>query len=101
MVLGSLHFTVMRIVILAGLARMVAFGGSSKEKFGGGFNAVDRIVVLWTVSALVIVSLQWMEMQAVIHNIGDFLDALGGYLVIRFLIPDGQAIRRTIKTLKP
>ena len=38
-------------------------------------------------------------MQALIHNLGDFLDAIGGYLVVRFLIPDGEAIRRTIKTL--
>jgi len=36
---------------------------------------------------LVILSLQWMNMQALIHNLGDFLDAVGGYLVVRFLIP--------------
>jgi hypothetical protein len=57
------------------------------------------MVVLWTVSAMVIASLQWMETQALIHNLGDFLDALGSYLVVRFLIPDGEAIRRTIKVL--
>jgi hypothetical protein len=48
---------------------------------------------------LVILSLQWMNMQALLHNLGDFLDAVGGYLVVRFLIPDGEAIKRTIKTL--
>src|SRR5271157_3587921 len=57
------------------------------------------MVVLWTVSGMIILSVQWMEMQALIHNLGDFLDALGGYLVVRFLIPDAEAIRRTIKTL--
>jgi hypothetical protein len=94
-VLGSLHFTVLRILILAGLVRRAR----SRAKFPGGFNPVDQMVVLWTVSALGIVSLQWMDMQALIHNLGDFLDALGGYCVVRFLIPDGDAIRRTIKTL--
>ena len=90
----------LRILILAGLARMAAFRRSSSEgKFPGGFNGVDRVVVLWTVSALVVLSLQWMEMQALIHNLGDFMDALGGYLAVRFLIPDGEAIRRTIKVL--
>ena len=99
-VLGGLHFTVLRILILAGLARVATFRGSSSGgKFPGGFNAVDRMVVLWTVSALIILSLQWMDMQALIHNLGDFLDALGGYMVVRFLIPDGEAIRRTIKVL--
>jgi hypothetical protein len=94
-VLGGLHFTVLRVLILAGLVRRA----SSRAKFPGGFNPVDRTVVLWTVSALVILSLQWMDTQALIHNLGDFLDALGGYFVVRFLIPDGEAIRRTIKAL--
>jgi hypothetical protein len=94
-VLGSLHFSVLRILILAGLVRRA----NSRAKFPGGFNPVDRMVVLWTVSALVILSLQWMNMQALIHNLGDFLDVLGGYLVVRFLIPDSEAIRRTIKAL--
>lgn len=94
-VLGSLHFTVLRILILAGLVRRA----STRAKFPGGFNPVDRMVVLWTTSALVILSLQWMDTQALIHNIGDFLDALGGYFVVRFLIADGEAIRHTIKAL--
>src|ERR1019366_7562939 len=99
-VLGGLHFTVLRILILAGLARVACFRGLSRGgKFPGGFNAVDQVVVLWTISALTILSLQWMRMDELIHNLGDFLDALGGYLVVRFLISDGAAIRRTIKAL--
>jgi hypothetical protein len=99
-VLGSLHFTVLRILIIAGLIRRASNGGSStRGKFPGGFNGVDQMVLLWTLSMLVILSLQWMNMQALIHNLGDFLDAVGGYLVLRFLIPDGEAIKRTIKTL--
>ena len=99
-VLGGLHFTVLRILILAGLARVATFRGLSRGgKFPGGFNAVDQVVVLWTISALTILSLQWMRMDALIHNLGDFLDALGGYLVVRFLISDGEAIRRTFKVL--
>jgi hypothetical protein len=99
-VLGGLHFTVLRILILAGLARRATVGGpTSGGKFAGGFNAVDRAVVTWTASLLIILSLQWMDMQALIHNLGDFVDALGGYLVVRFLIPDRGAIQRTIKAL--
>jgi len=99
-VLGGLHFTVLRILILAGLARVASFRGLSRGgKFPGGFNAVDQVAVLWTISALTILSLQWMRMDALIHNLGDFLDALGGYLVVRFLISDGEAIRRTFKVL--
>src|ERR1019366_300329 len=46
---------------------------------------------------LVTFSLQWMETQAVINHLGDLLEALGGYFVLRFLIRDREDIRRTIR----
>ena len=99
-VLGGLHFTVLRILIIAGLIRRLGFGGSaSQAKFPGKFNGIDLVIVLWAVSQLTILSLQWMRMDAFIHNLGDFLDALGGYLVVRSFIPNGEAVRNAIKTL--
>jgi len=99
-VLGGLHFTVLRILILTVLARMAAFRGPPSEtRITAGFNPVDKVVVLWSVSELVVLSLQWMNLQALIHNCGDFIDGLGGYIAVRFLIPDGEAVRRTIKVL--
>jgi|SRR5208282_3085593 len=99
-VLGSLHFTALRILILAGLARMtISRWTSSEAKFTGGFNGVDQAVALWSVATLITFCLQWMEMQALINHLGDLVDTLGGYLLVRFLIPDGETIRRTIKTL--
>jgi hypothetical protein len=99
-VLGGFHFTALRILILAGLARMASSRKSSSGgKFPGGFNVVDWVVVLWSVSAVIAFCLQWMETQALIKGLGDLVDTLGGYLVVRFLIPDGEAIRRTVKVL--
>ena len=99
-VLGGLHFTLLRILIIAGLIRRATFGGSSSTgKFPGGFNGIDRMVILWVVALQVILAIQWMDMQEFIHGLGDFLDMFGGYLVVRFFIPDGEAVRRTIKTL--
>ena len=98
--LGAVHFTALRLLILAGLVRVAFSRGSSKERvFPGKFNRVDQAVVLWTVSALIILSIQWMDSQALIKNLGDFLDAFGGYLVVRFLIIDSAAIRRAVKAL--
>jgi len=99
-VVGGLHFTVLRIVIIAALIRRAILGGKSSDgKFPGGFNGVDRAVILWAVSIEIMLSLQWMQMQSFIHNLGDCIDVLGGYLVVRFFIPDGETVRRTIKTL--
>jgi hypothetical protein len=99
-VLGGLHFTVLRILIVAGLIRRAISGGtSSAGKFPGGLNGVDCMVMLWAVALETIVSLQWMEMQSFIHNVGDLLDIFGGFLVVRFFIPDGETVRRAVKTL--
>jgi hypothetical protein len=40
-----------------------------------------------------------MDTGMLIHELGDLLDTLGGYLVFRFLIPDGESVRRTVKVL--
>ncbi len=95
-VLAGIHFTVLRIVILAGLLRRTV---SSQSMFSGGFNTIDRLVTLWAFSSLIVISLQWMDMQALIKSIGDFLDLLGGYYVVRFLIRDVEDVKRAIKAL--
>ena len=101
-VLGGFHFTAPRILILAGLVRWALFNGSSsgsKGRFPGGFSGIDWVVVLWSLSAVIILCLTFPEKQAFINALGVLLDTLGGYLVVRFLIPDGEAIRRAFKTL--
>jgi len=97
---GSLHFTVLRVLILAGLVRAATFrGASTRGRLPGGFNAIDQVVLLWTISELTVLSLQWMQLDSLIHNLGDFLDSLGGYLVVRFLVCNSEGVRRTFKVL--
>jgi hypothetical protein len=98
LVLGGIHFTMHQMLILTVLVRMVTFRGV-KGKFSGGFNALDSVAVLWTLSVLIIFLLQWTEMQAFIKGLGDLVVSLGGYLAARFLIPDRETLRRTVKVL--
>lgn len=97
-VLGALHFTALRILILAGLVRQVSSGGS-KGRFPGGFNGVDKVVLLWSALAAVNWCLIWMTTEAVINQLGGLVDTVVAYLVVRYLIPDSEAVRRTIKVL--
>jgi hypothetical protein len=100
LVLGGVHLTMHQILILTVLGRMAASRGSSTEgRFAGGFNALDRVVVLWALSAFIINCLQWMETQAMIKSLGDLVVSLGGYVAVRFLVPDREAVRRTVKVL--
>ncbi len=99
-ILGGFHFTALRILILAGLVRRASSRDSPPvDRYPRGFNNVDWVVVLWSVSNVIAFCLLWAEMGAFIKSLGDILDILGGYLVVRFLITDGEAIRRTIKVL--
>jgi hypothetical protein len=94
-VLGGLHFTALRILILAALARRAGF--PRRDKYPGGFNGVDRMAILWSISAIAMFWLQFPE--AVVTGLGVLVDTFGGYLAVRFLIPDGEAMRNTIKAL--
>jgi hypothetical protein len=97
LVVGGVHFTAHQILILAVIARMVAFRESSPEgKFAGGFNPVDWAVVLWSLSELIMSILQWTEMQALIKSLGDLVLTLGGYVAARFLLPNRESVRRTV-----
>jgi len=100
LVLGGLHFTMLQILTLTVLGRMAVFRGSGSEKrFAGGFNALDKVVVLWSLSALAIFAFEFMDAQALIKGLGDLVISLGGYLAARFLIPDREAVRRAVKVL--
>lgn len=97
-VLAGVHFTVIRILIIAGLIRWaLSVRTAPGGVFTGGFNSIDRLTTLWALMALIVYSLQWMDMQALIKSLGDFLDLLGGYLVVRFLIQDREDARWTLK----
>ncbi|HEY6445195.1 MAG TPA: hypothetical protein VIY53_01950 [Acidobacteriaceae bacterium] len=100
LVLGGFHFTALRVLILTGLARRLTFGkGRDAGKFPGGFSRIDWMVIAWATAAGVAQCLEFMNQAAVVNASGDLVDTLGGYLVVRSLITDGDAVRRTIKTM--
>ncbi|MDE3110071.1 MAG: hypothetical protein KGL02_09030 [Acidobacteriota bacterium] len=99
-VLAGIHFTVLRVLIIAGLIRRAISRKSPLgSKFGGRFNPIDVVTILWTIFAFLIFSLQWMETQALIAGLGDLLDRLGGYLAVRFLIQDMEDAKFATKVL--
>ncbi len=97
-VVGGIHFTVYRILVLFGLVRLMTTRPTpGMSRLAGGLNGIDRVFVLWAVFLAIVFSVEWMDMQAVIRSLGTLLDAVGGYLVLRFLIHDMEDIQRAIK----
>jgi len=99
LVLAGLHFTVSRMLIIAGLVRWATARrrAPSTGWFAGGFNSIDRVFALWALLAFTTFSLLWMDAQALIKSLGTLLDALGGYFVLRFLIQDKKDVQRAVK----
>jgi len=99
-VFGSLHFFVLRIIILAGCCRLIASHYcSGDELFAGGFTALDKIFIGWAISRAMCFVLLYQETSALINQFGLLIDALGGYFVLRYLIRDIEDTGLTVKVL--
>jgi len=97
---GGFHFYTIRIVILAGCARLVwVKASSSKPLFGVGLSPIDRTFFLWAFFRAVTFILLYRAGGAVIAQIGFWLDAYGGYMLFRYFIQDKEDIFRAVKTM--
>lgn len=98
--LGPLHFSTLRIVILLGWLRVFAMNDCSEHKLlAGGVNGIDKsMAFMWLLSAINFVLL-WREFGAVINQFGELYTALGCYFLLRHLIRNGEDVDRVFRTL--
>jgi hypothetical protein len=99
LVVGGLHFQMLRVLALFGIARLVREKFSGRKVFTGGINKIDWAVILLTVSVAVNAVLLFREFGVVIYQLGNLYTAFGVYFLLRFLIRDEQDILRMIRTL--
>ena len=99
LLIGSLHFPMLRILILFGLIRIcwtkVTSGG---EIFSGGVNKIDVAVILLSVFTAVNGILLWNASGAVIYQVGVLYTVFGIYFLLRFLVRDEEDVQRVIRT---
>jgi hypothetical protein len=96
---GGLHFFVIRIIILVVAVRMLgSMFSSSDEMFGERLGSFDWIFVLWACfRALAGILVFSANSGAVVYQAGFLLDAIGGFFVLRYLIRDDEDIYRTLR----
>jgi hypothetical protein len=96
---GGLHFFVIRIIILAVAARIfVSMFTSPEGAFGNRWSTLDNIFVLWALfRALAGILVFSFNPSAVVYQGGFLLDALGGYFALRYLIRDDDDIYKAIR----
>jgi hypothetical protein len=96
-VVAGVHLFALRIIVLAGLVRML-FSKRSPEGdlLAGGLNSVDKAFLLWAFLHALAFTLLFREMGAVVNQVGYLWDGLGGYFILRFMIQDEEDVKRAI-----
>lgn len=100
LVIGGLHFPMLRVLALFGIARLVKDKISAKSRiFSGGINKLDIAMILFSVFTAIAGVLLFQEMGALIFQLGNIYTAFGLYFFLRFLIRDKDDIVTMIRTL--
>src|SRR6266436_7018418 len=85
------HFSVVRILIAAGFARVLLKG----ERIAGGLNLLDWMVILWAVWA--VWSSAFHEAGALVNRLGLVYDCCGIYFLFRIFVQNAEDIARNFK----
>jgi hypothetical protein len=86
---GGFHFTTIRLVVLVGVFRCFSRG----EFKGMGFNAIDKCLVAYVISSLLIVAIgAGGALAALVYQIGLSYNVVLPYFLFRALLKDVQEI---------
>lgn len=92
LVLGF-HFTMLRLLLLFGWARVAI----RREFVGLKLNPIDTALLWWVLSGLVAGVLLWRTSEALVYRLGQSYNAIGMYFLFRFVVRDFDDMRRAIK----
>lgn len=91
--IGGLNFTMIRILIVFGWARLVARGELRRISC----NSIDGCLVAW---ALVGIAAHGMlDPSDIVYRVGVAYDSLGAYFLFRFLLRDREDVTTVIRAL--
>ncbi len=98
---GGVHLYLTRVLILFGGIRVIFAKMTSPEAeiFGGGFTNIDKIFLFWAIIRSICTVLEFVNASVIINQVGFLWDAIGGYILLRYLIQDEEDMERTLKVL--
>ena len=100
LVVGGLHFPMLRVLALFGFVRMFWAKLSGKDEiFSGGLNGIDKAMLVLTIFTAIDGMLLWRVSGAVIFQLGNLYTAYGVYFLLRFLIRDEEDVKRGLRVL--
>ena len=100
LLIGSLHFPMLRILILFGMLRLLTRRTHSPKNFlSGGINKIDVAVILFALFTAINGALLFQETAALVFQLGVLYTTLGVYFVMRLLIWEEEDVQRMIRVL--
>jgi len=81
---GMYWYVVLRILVLAGFVRLAR----AKFQVAGGLNGIDKAFILWAICRGVCQVLLFPQRGMVLFQAAFWLQAFGGYFLLRYLIQD-------------
>ena len=94
-IIMGLDFTVLRILIIAGVLRILIH----REQVYIKWNNFDRLVLVWAICGSLIYILQWADIRSIINRCGHLFDVLGLYWLFRQRIRSWNDVRFVFKLL--
>jgi hypothetical protein len=89
------HFTAIRIVLLAGIVRIVTRG----ESRGLELNGIDRAVLVYPIIIAVLSTIRRGTSQELVYQLGCSYDIVLSYLVFRCLLDGVETVRELLPAL--
>ncbi len=99
LLIGSLHFPMLRVLIIFGAIRMMRAKTSGMRLLGAGWNKIDLAMTVLTIVTAVSGVLLWQQSAAVVFQLGNLYSAFGAYFLLRFLIRDEDDLVQAIRTM--
>ena len=78
-IIMELDFTIMRILVVAGVLRILLYGEQRYIRL----NKLDMMILLWVFCGAFIYVIQWMDTKAIINRLGVIFDVVGLYWLFR------------------
>src|SRR6185437_7969994 len=98
-VVGGLHFMVLRIVLLFAWMRLLVGIGEERHFLAAGFTRLDMVFAAWVISAVITVTILWADVGALIAKLGFLYNAFGTYFLLRCLLRTREDVARMLKVL--
>lgn len=100
LLIGTLHFPMLRVLACVGLGRLLWARFSGKEQvFAGGMNNLDKALIGLALSIAVNGVLLWRDTGEIVVQLGNLCTAFGVYFLLRFLVRDSEDLKQIIRVL--